>query len=348
MIVVMQPGATEDQIEQVIGLIREMGLKEHVIRGTELTVVAVIGEDRKKDPHIFETLPGVQKAMKVLDPYKLSSKQVRRGRSQVRLGPDCVVGGDTFQVWAGPCSVESLEQIVDTAKFVKEAGATALRGGAYKPRTNPFAFQGHGVEGLKMLAAARAATGLPIVTEVVAVEDVEVVSEYADCLQIGTRNAQNFRLLEAVGKQPKPVLFKRGMSMTVDEYLQAADYILSSGNEQVILCERGIRTFETHTRNTYSLATITELQYRSHLPVIGDPSHGTGHAHLVPAMSKATVACGADGLILEVHHDPKHAWSDGAQSLDREQLMQLMPQLARIAEAVGRRIADAGSRIAQV
>jgi 3-deoxy-7-phosphoheptulonate synthase len=290
-------------------------------------------------------MPGVAKVMKVLEPYKLSGRHVQRERTKVRVGPGtgCIFGGEIVPVVAGPCSVETPEQIVHIAKLLKDAGASALRGGAYKPRTNPFAFQGHGVEGLKMLAEARRVTGLPIVTEVVAVEDVPVVSEYADCLQIGTRNAQNFRLLEAVGRQPRPVLFKRGMSMTVDEYLQAADYILSAGNDQVILCERGIRTFENHTRNTYSLATITELQHRSHLPVVGDPSHGTGHAHLVPAMSKATLACGADGLILEVHHDPRHAWSDGAQSLDPQQFVDLMAQLARIAEAVGKSLAPAVS-----
>jgi 3-deoxy-7-phosphoheptulonate synthase len=339
MIVVMEPHATEQQVQQVISLIREMGCREHVIHGAELTVVAVVGEDRKKDPALFETLPGVQKAMRVLAPYKMSSREVKKSRTAVRIGESCVVGGDTIPVMAGPCSVETEEQIVTTAKELKKLGAVALRGGAYKPRTNPYAFQGHGEAGLKMLAAARDASGLAIVTEVVTPADVELVARYADCLQVGTRNAQNFKLLEACGKQPRPVLLKRGMAMTVDEYLQAADYILAAGNPNVILCERGIRTFETHTRNTYSLATITELQHRSHLPVIGDPSHGTGHAHLVPAMAKATVAAGADGLILEVHHDPKHAWSDGAQSLTFAQFADLMPTLRHIAEAVGKKLA---------
>lgn len=340
MIVVMQPDATAGQIQQVVAVIQEMGCKEHIIRGTELTVVAVVGDDRKKEPSLFESMPGVQKAMKVLAPYKMAAKQVKSGRTVVKIGKTCSLGGQSpIPVIAGPCSVETEEQIVRTAIMLKDAGASALRGGAYKPRTNPYSFQGHGEEGLKMLALARRESGLPIVTEVVTPADVELVCGYADCLQIGTRNAQNFKLLEACGKQPKPVLFKRGMSMTVDEYLQAADYVLAAGNPNVILCERGIRTFENHTRNTYSLATIPELQHRSHLPVIGDPSHGTGYTHLVPAMAKATIACGADGVILEVHHDPKQAWSDGAQSLNVTQFAELMPVLARVAEAVGRTLA---------
>jgi len=339
MIVVMNPDATQEQIDNVVELIHDMDMKEHVIKGTELTVVAVIGDDRKKEPDTFESMPGVQKAMKVLDPYKLASKQLKKERSQVTIGEHCVIGGTTLQVIAGPCSVESEEQIVKTAQLVKDAGATALRGGAFKPRTNPYSFQGHGEDGLKMLAAAREATGLPIVTEVMTPTDVQLVSKYADCLQIGTRNAQNYKLLEAAGKQPKPVLFKRGMAMTLDEYLQAADYILAAGNEGVILCERGIRTFEKFSRNTYSLAAIVELHHRTHLPVIGDPSHGTGHTHLVPDMSKATVACGADGLALEVHHDPPHAWSDGAQSLNPTQFAELMPKLALVAESVDRTLA---------
>jgi 3-deoxy-7-phosphoheptulonate synthase len=338
MIVVMEPGATRQQIDQVIQMVRDMGMKEHVIKGAELTVVAVIGDDRKKDPDIFETLPGVQKAMRVLAPYKMSAREVRRQRTVVRLSPACSFGGEQFSIIAGPCSVETPEQILLSARQVKEAGAHALRGGAYKPRTNPFAFQGHGEEGLKMLAAAGAETGLPVVTEVLATDDVELVAQYADCLQIGTRNAQNYRLLEAVGKQPKPVLYKRGMWATIDETLQAVDYILAAGNERVILCERGIRTFERFCRNTYSLPAITELQHRSHLPVIGDPSHGTGHTHLVPAAARATVAIGADGLALEVHPDPLHAWSDGGQSLDPAQFAELVPVLAQIAECVGRHI----------
>ncbi len=338
MIVVMNPDASSEQINRVIGLIKEMGLKEHIIQGTELTVVAVIGDDHKKDPSVFETLPGVQKAMKVLAPYKMASKEVSTSKTLVDLGRGCVFGGKAVPICAGPCSVETEEQIVLTAKLVKEAGAAALRGGAYKPRTNPYSFQGHGEDGLKMLATARAESGLPIITEVVTPSEVDLVSKYADCLQIGTRNAQNYRLLEAAGKQGKPVLFKRGMAMTIDEFLQAADYILAAGNPNVILCERGIRTFEKFSRNTYSLPAITELQKRSHLPVIGDPSHGTGHVHLVGPASRATVAIGADGVIVEVHHDPPHAWSDGAQSLTPEAFADLVKQLARVAEAVDREV----------
>lgn len=338
MIIVMEPGATAQQIEQVIGMIREMGMKEHLIQGTELSVVAVIGDDRKKDPAVFEALPGVQKAMRVLAPYKMSAAEFKKSRTVVKLGPSCGFGGEQFGIIAGPCSVESMEQIVLSAQQVKAGGANALRGGAFKPRTNPFSFQGHGLEGLKMLAEARRLTGLPVVTEVLATDDVELVAEYADCLQVGTRNAQNYRLLEAVGKQPRPVLYKRGMWATIDETLQAVDYILAAGNENVILCERGIRTFERFCRNTYSLPAITELQHRSHLPVIGDPSHGTGHTHLVPAAARATVALGADGIALEVHPDPKHAWSDGGQSLDPSQFAQLVPIMARLAECVGKRV----------
>ena len=339
MIIVMNPDATQQQIDDVIAEVRAMGMKEHPIVGTELTVIAVIGEDRHKDPDKFETMPGVSKAMRVLAPYKMSSKEVSAERTQVKISDACVIGGKQIHVIAGPCSVESEEQIIKSAEFVKAAGGTGLRGGAFKPRTNPYSFQGHGEDGLKMLAAARDATGLAIVTEVVTPADVELVSSYADCLQVGTRNAQNYKLLEAVGKQPKPVLYKRGMAMTLDEYLQAADYILAAGNENVILVERGIRTFEKFCRNTYSIAAIAELQRRSHLPVVGDPSHGTGHAHLVGPAAKATVAIGADGMLLEVHHDPPHAWSDGAQSLNPEQFAALMPVLTKVAGAVDRELA---------
>jgi len=281
----------------------------------------------------------VQKAMKVLAPYKMSAKQVAPETTTVTLGPGAVFGGKAVAMIAGPCSVESEQQILESAHAVKAAGAVALRGGAYKPRTNPYSFQGHGEDGLKMLDAARAATGLPIVTEVMTPAEVDLVASYPDCLQIGTRNAQNYRLLEAVGKQPKPVLYKRGMCMTLDEYLQAADYVLAAGNPNLILCERGIRTFEKHGRNTYALSAIAELKHRSHLPVIGDPSHGTGHSHLVAPMSRATIAAGADGLAVEVHPDPPHAWSDGAQSLDPAAFSEMMASLARVAEAVDRVLA---------
>lgn len=336
MIVVMQADATRQQIEHVTTLIREMGLRDHVIQGTELQVIAVIGEDRRKDKGVLEQAPGVDRVMRVLAPYKLAAKEAQRQRTAVQIGQSCTVGGKSIAVMAGPCSVESREQILEAARYVKAAGGHALRGGAFKPRTNPYAFQGLGEDGLKLLAEARDATGLAVVTEVVTPAEVELVSAYADCLQIGTRNAQNFKLLEAAGQQPKPVLFKRGMSMTIDEYLQAAEYILAAGNPNVILCERGIRTFEDHTRNTLSLSAIPELQHRTHLPVIVDPSQGTGHARLVPAMCKAAIAAGADGLIIEMHPDPEHAMTDGAQSITPTALTNLMESLSRIAEAVDR------------
>ena len=336
MIIVMKPEATPANVEHVVQLVREMGLKDHVIQGTELTVVAVIGDDRKKDKDRLELAPGVDRVMRVLAPYKLAASETRRERTQVRISPTCIVGGKQVPMIAGPCSVESRAQILDAARQVKAAGAHALRGGAFKPRTNPYAFQGMGEDGLKLLAEARAETGLAIVTEVVAPTEVELVAKYADCLQVGTRNAQNFRLLDAVGRQDKPVLYKRGMWMTIDEYLQAAEYILAAGNPNVILCERGIRTFEDHTRNTLSLSAIPELHHRSHLPVVVDPSQGTGHARLVPALCKAAVAAGADGLIVEVHPDPEHALTDGAQSLSPQGLAELLQSLQRVALAVDR------------
>lgn len=341
MIVVMRPDATAEQVAHVSSLVKEMGLQDHPIVGTDLTVVAVIGDDRKKDGTVLERAPGVDRVMKVLAPYKMAARADRKATSQIVVGPEtpgggCVFGGAAVPVIAGPCSVEGEQEILDAAEAVKAAGAHALRGGAFKPRTNPYAFQGHGEDGLKMLAAARDATGLPIVTEVLTPADVELVSQYADCLQVGTRNSQNFKLLEACGNQPKPVLMKRGMAMTLDEYLQAAEYILAAGNSNVILCERGIRTFEDHTRNTLSLSVVPELHVRTHLPIVIDPSHGTGKAHLVPAMAKAALAAGCDGLAIEMHLDPEHAMTDGAQSVTPAVLTELMGQLARIAVAVDR------------
>ena len=340
MIVVMRPAASEPQVDHVCKLIREMGLRDHKIIGTDLTVVAVIGEDRKKDPGILEQAPGVDRVVRILAPYKLAAVETKKQRTEVNIGKTCVAGGRQVPIIAGPCSVEDEHQIIDAAEKIKAAGAHALRGGAFKPRTNPYSFQGHGEEGLKMLAAARAATGLAIITEVLTTADVDLVSTYADCLQIGTRNSQNYKLLEACGDQPKPVLLKRGMSMTIDELLQAAEYNLSAGNPNVILCERGIRTFEDHTRNTLSLSAVPELHSRSHLPVFIDPSHGTGYARLVPDMCKAAVACGADGLLVEVHPDPEHALTDGAQSITPEVLGQLLVVLDRIATAVDRTVAS--------
>ncbi len=342
MIIIMHPAATQSQIDHVCQLVRDMDLKDHPIQGTDLTVVAVIGDDRKKDGRKFEQAPGVDRVMKVLQPYKLAAKADPKQRTRVTIGgPDTqsnpvTFGSEMVPVIAGPCSVEGEKEIIEAGIAVKKAGAHALRGGAFKPRTNPYCFQGHGEDGLKMLAAARAETGLPIVTEVLTPTDVALVSKHADMLQIGTRNSQNYKLLEACGDQPKPVLMKRGMSMTLDEFLQACEYILSGGNTQVVLCERGIRTFEDHTRNTLSLSVVPELHHRTHLPIVIDPSHGTGKAHLVPDMAKAAIAAGCDGLAIEMHINPEKAWTDGAQSITPAVLTGLMPQLHRIAQAVDR------------
>ena len=336
MIIVMKPQASTQEVDHVRELVRDMGLKDHPIIGTDLTVVAVIGDDRKKDKGRIEQAPGVDRVVPILAPYKMAAKEAQPKRTVVKISDDCVIGGTKVPTIAGPCSVEGEKEIIDAAKAVKAAGAHALRGGAFKPRTNPYSFQGHGEDGLKMLAAARAETGLAVVTEVLTPTDVELVSKYADCLQIGTRNCQNYKLLEACGEQPKPVLLKRGMSMTIDEYLQATEYILAMGNPNVILCERGIRTFEDHTRNTLSLSAVPELHQRSHLPIVIDPSHGTGHARLVPDMARAAVAAGCDGLAIECHPSPENAMTDGAQTVTPEVLAETLEVCARIAQAIGR------------
>ncbi len=338
MIVVMKPDADAEQVERVCEVVREMGLRDHVIVGTDLTVVAVIGDDRKKDKGKLEQIDGVDRVVPILAPYKMAAREGRPSTTVVRISEQCIIGGRDVPVIAGPCSVEGEQQIIEVAQMIRDAGGHALRGGAFKPRTNPYAFQGHGEDGLKMLAAARAVTGLAIITEVLTPTDVELVTEYADCLQIGARNSQNYRLLEACGQQPRPVLLKRGLAMTIEELLQAAEYVLSAGNPNVILCERGVRTFEDHTRNTLSLSAVPEVHQKSHLPIIIDPSHGTGHARLVDDMSRAALACGADGLILEVHQDPVHAMTDGGQSITPTALATMLPVLRRIARAVGREI----------
>lgn len=340
MIIVMKPGSTKQQTDHVIGLVREMGLKDHPIVGTELTVIAVIGNDRNKDISVFETVDGVEKVMRVLAPYKMASKEVKKDRSVISLRGtgDAKIGGKKIGVIAGPCSVESKSQLLEIAHAVKEAGAVGLRGGAFKPRTNPYSFQGLGEEGLKLLAEARDATGLAIVTEVMAVDQVSLVAEYSDVLQVGARNMQNFNLLNAVGSVSKPVLLKRGMSATLEEFLLAAEYIMSRGNQQVMLCERGIRTYEDYVRNTLALAAVPELQRVSHLPVVVDPSQGTGKNYLVDSMCRASVAAGADGLIIEVHGDPEHALTDGAQSITPQQFKEMMSAIKKIALAVDREV----------
>lgn len=333
MIVVMEKAATADQIEHMVGRVENLGLKAHVITGTERTVIAAIGEKREQTKESLETGPGVSSVVPILAPYKVASREVKPTPTQVSCG-SLTVGAGALGVIAGPCSVESEEQLLTSARSVKAAGATALRGGAFKPRTSPYSFQGMKEDGLKLLAAARDETGLAIVTEVVSTDDVELVGRYADVLQIGARNMQNYRLLEAVGKSDRAVLLKRGASATMDELLLAAEYILNEGNPNVMLCERGIRTFESHTRFTLPLASISYLHHKTHLPVVIDPSHGTGHAYMVPDMAVAAVAAGADGLIVEVHPDPENALSDGYQSLNFQQFEEMMERCRRVADAV--------------
>jgi 3-deoxy-7-phosphoheptulonate synthase len=340
MIVVMKPGSPQKQVEHVIQLVREMGLKDHVIVGEEQTVVAVIGNDRNKDRSVLESAPGVDRVVPILAPYKMASREVKKERTVVPLGGKikAKIGGTAVAIIAGPCSVESKSQVLEIAHAVKEAGAVGLRGGAFKPRTNPYSFQGLAEKGLEILALAREETGLAIVTEVMSIDQVTLVGRYADVLQVGARNMQNFNLLNAVGEQEKPVLLKRGMSATLEEFLLAAEYIMAKGNSQVMLCERGIRTYEEYVRNTLALAAVPELHRVSHLPVVVDPSQGTGKNHLVDSMCRAAIAAGADGLIIEVHNDPEHALTDGAQSITPAQFSEMMRSIRRIAAAVDREI----------
>ncbi|MBU0615436.1 MAG: 3-deoxy-7-phosphoheptulonate synthase [Nanoarchaeota archaeon] len=337
MIVVMKRNAKKEEIDNVLKSIEEQKLKPVPLHGTERTVVAIIGDERVIHIDSLKAMNGVEKVMEVLQPYKLVSKEAKDKPSKVRVG-DIVIGGDEIIVMAGPCAVESEKQIIDTAKAVKKAGAQILRGGAFKPRTGPYAFQGLGEEGLKLLAKARDVTGLKIVTEVVDVRDVQLVAKYADILQIGTRNMQNYPLLKEVGKINKPVLLKRGMWATYKELLLAAEYIMSEGNREVILCERGIRTFETYTRNTLDINAVPALKEMTHLPVVVDPSHATGKKSLVAPIAKAAVAAGADGVIIEVHPNPEKAVSDADQTLSTEEFAKLMKELKLIAEAVGRKL----------
>jgi 3-deoxy-7-phosphoheptulonate synthase len=325
MIIVMKAGAAKKEKDEVLKRIRELGYKPHVIHGTTRDVIGAVGDERGKLVlQGIESMHGVESVVPILKPYKLASKEVKKEPSIVRVSETVSIGGKEIIVMAGPCSVESEEQIIATAHAVREAGATVLRGGAFKPRTSPYSFQGLEEEGLKLLAKARTETGLPIVTEVINPETADLVAEYSDILQIGARNSQNFALLKKVGQLKRPVLLK------------SAEYVMSEGNQAVILCERGIRTFETATRNTLDLSAIPVLKEKTHLPVIADPSHGTGNYHYVAAMSFAAVAAGADGLIIEVHPDPERASSDGPQSLKPKKFAALMTQLKLFADAAGR------------
>jgi len=324
MIVNMSDSATPEQIEHVIQRIREAGFQPHITRGTERTIVAAVGSGgRRHEIEALSVAPGVDTVVAIAQPFKLVSRQTRPEPSVVNVG-GVKIGGEEVVVIAGPCSVESREQLLETAHGVKRAGATMLRGGAYKPRTSPYEFQGLGIEALKILREAREQTGLPVVTEVMSTEDVDVICEYADMLQVGARNMQNFALLRRLATTNKPILLKRGPSAIVKEWLLAAEYLLSGGNNQVVLCERGIKTFETATRNTIDLASIALAKELSHLPVMADPSHGTGKQSLIGAVARAAIAVGADGIIIEVHPCPERALSDGPQSLDLAQFEKVM------------------------
>jgi 3-deoxy-7-phosphoheptulonate synthase len=335
MIVVMKREASAQEIAQVISRIEGKGLKTHLSQGEERTIIGVVGDERPLDPEQFEVMDGVERILPVLRPYKLASREMRPHDSVVALN-GTKAGGPRIAIIAGPCSVETREQLLETAHAVKAAGATALRGGAFKPRTSPYSFQGLGEEGLELLAEAREATGLPVVTEALSPEQVPQVAQYADMIQIGSRNMQNYALLRAAGEASRPVLLKRGMMSTIDEWLMAAEYILLQGNEDVILCERGIRSFDQSTRFTTDINAVPVVKELSHLPILLDPSHSTGKWEYVTAVARAGIAAGADGLIVEVHPNPSEALSDGAQSLKPDNFARLVIEVNRVAEAVGR------------
>ena len=335
MIVIMKQGATRAQIANVTARVEGLGCRVHLSEGEERTIIGVIGNGRPLDRAPLERMDGVERTVPILRPFKLASREFHPQDTVVKVN-GVSIGGQQVVVMAGPCAVESREQILETARAVKEAGGLVLRGGAFKPRTSPYSFQGMGEEGLRLLAQARDETGLPIVTEVMDPQMVPLVTTYADILQIGARNMQNYALLHAIGEAQRPVLLKRGMMSTVEELLMAAEYILSHGNERIILCERGIRTFEHYTRNTLDISAVPLLKQLSHLPVLVDPSHGTGKWELVEPISRAAVAAGADGLIIEVHPHPEEALSDGGQSLKPARFAALMQSLRPVAEAVGR------------
>jgi len=338
MVILPKPGCTDEQLQEILRLLDSLGYSAHISRGVERTVIGAVGapdSDRSAVIERLESLPQVERVVPVLKPYKLVSRDFQPQNTVVRVG-DIAIGDGSLTVMAGPCTVESRDQLLQTARAVKEAGAKILRGGAYKPSTSPYSFQGLGKEGLELLSEARAETGLPVITEVLDPRDVEVVCEHADILQIGARNMTNFSLLKEVGSTRKPVMLKRGMSATIEEWLHAAEYIATRGNTQILLCERGIRTFETATRNTFDINAIPAVQQLSHLPVVADPSHGTGRRSLVGPVARAAVAAGADAVIVEVHPEPSKALKDGAQSLTFEGFRVMMEELKCIASALGR------------
>ena len=338
MVVVTEPGASEKQIEEIIRVLHEHGFDVHRSTGMQQTVLGAIGVQPEFDHRQIELLPGVAEVLRITEPYKLASRTFKREGSVFDIG-GIKIGGDDVVVMAGPCSVESEEQVFAVAESVRKSGAKILRGGAFKPRTSPYSFQGLGEEGLRLLRAAADEHRLKVITEVMDRSQIDLVEKYADILQIGARNMQNFTFLKDLGKASKPVMLKRGMAATIEEWLMSAEYILAGGNHQVILCERGIRTFETATRNTMDVGAIPVIKKKSHLPIVADPSHGIGLRDKVIPMARACVAAGADGIMVEVHNDPDHAKSDGAQSLFPEQFAQLMKEVRIIAEAIGRKIA---------
>ena len=338
MLVVMKHNARPEDVEAVVETIRDMGYEARPIPGGQRTAVGLIGNDGRVDSSRLEGLEGVLEVIPVSQPYKQVSREWREADTVVELANGTRIGGEEVVVMAGPCAVESEAQIMDIAHQLRALGATVLRGGAFKPRTSPYSFQGLGVKGLELLAKAREATGMMIVTEALDPEGASAVAEYADIIQIGTRNMQNYALLRRAGRLGKPVLLKRGMSATIDELLLAAEYVLAEGNDEVVLCERGVRSFDTHTRNLLDLTAIPVVKGLSHLPIIADPSHGTGIRAKVTPMARAAIAAGADGIIVEVHPDPPRALSDGAQSLYPAQFAELMVQIRTIAEAIGRRL----------
>ncbi len=335
MLVVMKKDASEQQMAGVMQKLTQTGLTGQISQGVERTVIGVVGQTYPELRDTLELLPGVDEVIPISKPYKLSSREFQPEDTIIKVG-DAVLGGGELVIIAGPCAVETENQVLETAKAVKAAGANILRGGAFKPSTSPYQFRGLGKQGLEILAMARAETGLPFITEVLTPQDVELVAKYADILQVGARNMQNFILLDEVGKAKMPVMLKRGMSATIQEWLLSAEYILSQGNRQLLLCERGIRTFETYTRNTLDVSAIPIIKRLSHLPIIGDPSHGTGKWYLVTPLALAAVAAGADGLMIEVHPNPDEALKDGAQSLTFENFEQLIQQVAPVAASVGR------------
>lgn len=335
MIIVMKKTASKKEVSDVCATLERHGLGVHLSEGSEVTIIGVVGDKTGLSGVSLELMSGVDRLVPIVESYKLANRSFHPKDSHIKIG-DVEVGGSELVIFAGPCAVESEEQIIKTAQAVKKSGAQFLRGGAYKPRTSPYSFQGLEEEGLRFMAEAREATGLLIVTEVISEGSVELAAKYVDVLQVGARNMQNFHLLREVGQSQKPVLLKRGISATIEEWLNAAEYIMSEGNEQVILCERGIRTFETATRNTLDLSAVPIIKEKSHLPIIVDPSHATGRVSLVPSLSRAAIAAGADGLIIEVHPDPKSALSDGPQSLDFEGYAKLYRELEAVASCVGR------------